>query len=82
MHSTRWQGFFSLAGMLGMITSVLVGSLVGLLLAAFRLPLAVTVSMGVIAFLVSVGLHQIYQWRNWLQLGRDLPARFPGKSDQ
>lgn len=79
MHSSGWQGFFSLAGMVAVITSVLAGSLVGLLLAAFSLPLVVTVNAGVVAFLVSVGLHQLYQWRNWLRLGRDLPARFPGK---
>ena len=82
MHSSGWQGFFSLAGMVAVITSVLAGSLVGLLLAAFGLPLAVTVSAGVVAFLVSVGLHQLYQWRNWLRLGRDLSARFPGKAGQ
>jgi predicted small integral membrane protein len=82
MHSSGWQGFFSLAGMVAMITSVLAGSFVGLLLAAFSLPLVVTVSAGVVAFLVSVGLHQLYQWRNWLRLGRDLPARFPGKTGQ
>lgn len=82
MHSSGWQGFFSLAGMVAMITSVLVGSFVGLLLAVFSLPLAVTVSVGSVAFLVSVGLHQLYQWRNWLQLGRDLPALFPDHPDQ
>lgn len=80
MHSSKWQGLFSLAGMVGVITSVLFGSLVGLLLAAFGLSLVVTVSAGVIAFLVSVALHQLYQWRNWQQLGRDLPARFPSQS--
>src|SRR2546423_5586921 len=40
IHSSGWQGFFSLAGMVAVITSVLAGSLVGLLLAAFGLPLA------------------------------------------
>jgi hypothetical protein len=79
MHSSGGQGFFSLAGMVAMITSVLVGSFVGLGLAAFSLPLTVTVSVGVVAFLMSVGLHQLYQWRNWLRLGRDLPARFPSQ---
>lgn len=82
MHSSRWQGFFSLAGMIAVITSVLSGSFVGLLLAVFSLPLALTVCMGVVTFLVSVGLHQLYQWRNWLRLGRDLPARFPERSGE
>ena len=79
MHSSGWQSFFSLAGMVAVITSVLVGSFVGLGLSAFSLPLTVTVSGGVVAFLMSVGLHQLYQWRNWLRLGRDLPARFPSQ---
>src|SRR5438105_2378257 len=79
MHSSGWQGFFSLAGMVAVITSVLVGSFVGLGLSAFSLPLTVTVSGGVVAFLMSVGLHQLYQWRNWLRLGRDLAARFPSQ---
>ena len=79
MRSSVWQGLFSLAGMVSVITSVLAGSFVGLLLGAFGPPLAVTVSAGVVAFLVSVGLHQLYQWRNWQQLGRDPPARFPSQ---
>ena len=79
-HRSRWQVFLSMAGMMAMLNSVLAGSFVGLLLAAFGLPLAVTVSAGVVAFLVSVGLHQLYQWRNWLPLGRDLAARFPSQS--
>ncbi len=82
MHSSVWQGLFSLAGMVSVITSVLAGSFVGLLLAAFGLPLAVTVSAGVVAFLLSVGLHQLYQWRNWQQLGREVPARFPSQPGQ
>jgi hypothetical protein len=81
MHSSIWQGFFSLAGMVAVITSVLAGGLMGLLLSALSLPLAVTTSAGVVVFLVSVGLHQLYQWRNWQQLGRDLPARFPSQPD-
>jgi hypothetical protein len=79
MHSSSWQGLFSLAGMVAVITSILSGSFVGLLLAAFGLSLATTVSSGIVAFLLSVGLHQLYQWRNWQQLGRDLAARFPSQ---
>jgi hypothetical protein len=81
MHSSNWQGLFSLAGMVAVITSVLVGSLVGLGLSALGLPLAVTISAGVVVFLVSIGLHQLYQWRNWLQLSRDLPIRFPSQPE-
>ena len=81
-HRARWQVFLSMAGMIAMINSVLVGSFVGLLLAAFSLPLAVTASIGSLTFLVSVGLHQRYQWRQWMQLERHLPVLFPSQPSQ
>jgi hypothetical protein len=74
-----WEGFFSAAFMIAMINSVLAGSFVGLLLAAFTLPLAVTTSAGVLTFLLSVGLHLRYQWRKWVFLERNLPALFPSQ---
>ena len=74
-----WQVFLSMAGMMAMLNSVLAGSFVGLLLAAFNLPLVVTASAGGVAFLASVGLHQRYQWRQWMQLGRNLPVLFPSQ---
>lgn len=77
MDASPRQVFLSIAGMVAVITSVLVGSFVGLLLATLAWPLAVTASVGVVAFLVSVVLHQRYQWRHWIHLGRVLPARFP-----
>jgi hypothetical protein len=76
-HLGWWEGFFSAAFMIAMINSVLAGSFVGLLLAAITLPLAVTTSAGVVAFLMSVGLHQRYQWRRWVVLDRDQPVLFP-----
>ncbi len=66
--------------MMAVINSVLAASFVGLLLAAFTLPLVVTTSAGVVTFLVSVGLHQRYQWRQWMCLGRHLPVLFPSQS--
>jgi len=77
MHRDRWQVFLSMAGMMAVLNSVLAGSFVGLLLDAFTLPLGVTTSAGVVTFLVSVGLHQRYQWRQWMRLGRNLPVLFP-----
>jgi hypothetical protein len=68
-----------MAGMMAMINSVLAGSFVGLLLAAFSLPLVVTTSAGGVTFLASVGLHQRYQWRQWMQLLRHLPVLFPSQ---
>ena len=79
-HRSRWQVFLSIAGMMAMINSVLAGSFVGLLLAAFALPLVVATSAGVVTFLASVGLHQRYQWRQWMRLGRQLPVHFPSQS--
>jgi hypothetical protein len=77
-----WEGFFSAAFMIAMINSVLTGSFVGLLLAAFSLPLALTTSVGAVAFLVSVGLHQRYQWRKWVVLDRHLPVLFPSQPSE
>ncbi|HYU75892.1 MAG TPA: hypothetical protein VEL31_24730 [Ktedonobacteraceae bacterium] len=66
--------------MVAVINSVLVGICVGLLLSAlFTLPLLVCTSAGVMAFLVSVGIHQRYQWRQWKRLRRELPVQFPSQ---
>ena len=80
MHTSWVQVFLSMAGMMAVINSVLAGSFVGLLLAALTLPLVVTTSAGVVTFLVSVGLHQRYQWRQWMRLERHLPVLFPSQS--
>jgi hypothetical protein len=78
--STSWvQVFFNTAGMIAVINSVLNGSFVGLLLAVFSLPLWVCASAGVVAFLVSVVLHQRYQWSQWMRQERNLPVLFPGQ---
>jgi len=79
MHTSWWQVFLSAAGIIAVINSVLVGSFVGLLLAAFTLPLWACTSAGVVTFLVSVGIHQRYQWRQWMRLGRNLPVLFPSQ---
>jgi len=75
----KWQVFLSMAGMIAMINSVLVGSFVDLGLSAFSLPLVVTASAGGLTFLASVGLHQRYQWRQWRQLERHQPVLFPSQ---
>lgn len=81
--STSWvQVFFNAAGMIAMINSVLIGSFVGLLLAVFSLPLWVCTSAGVVAFLVSVVIHQRYQWGQWMRLERNLPNLFPSQSGE
>ena len=78
--STSWvQVFFNTAGMIAVINSVLNGSFVGLLLAVFSLPLWVCTSAGVVVFLVSVVIHQRYQWSQWMRLERNLPVLFPSQ---
>ena len=77
MHTSWLQVFLSTAGMIAVINSVLVGSFVGLLFAA--LPLWVSTSVGVVTFLVSVAIHQRYQWQQWMHLERNLPVLFPSQ---
>lgn len=76
--STSWvQVFFNAAGMIAVIDSVLIGGFVGLLFAMFSLPLWICTSAGVVAFLISVVIHQRYQWGQWMRLERNLPNLFP-----
>lgn len=70
------QVFFNVAGMIAMINSVLIGSFVGLLLAVFALSLWVCTGMGMVVFLVSLFLHQRYQWLQWMRVERNLPMLF------
>jgi hypothetical protein len=65
--------------MIAVINSVLVGSFVGLLLAAFTLPLWACTSAGVAAFLMSVGIHQRYKWGQWMRVQRNLPVPLPSQ---
>jgi hypothetical protein len=62
-----------------MVTSVLVGSFVGLLFAAFSLSLWSCASAGVVAFLVSVGLHHLRHWGQFQHVERRIPALFPNE---
>ena len=77
MQLPWWQVFLSTAGMVAVINSVLAGSFVGLLLAVFTIPLWVCTSAGVVAFLVSLVLHQRYQWSQWMCVVRTMHSLFP-----
>src|SRR5262245_12115447 len=79
MHTSWWQIFFNTAGMIAVINSVLVGSLVGLLLAVFALPLWASTSAGLFTFMVSEALHQRYQWLQLLRRERNRSALFPSQ---
>jgi hypothetical protein len=74
-----WQVFLNTAGMIAVINSVLAGSFVGLLLAAFTFPLWITTSAGAITFLLSMALLQRYQWRQWMRQARMMPVLFPSQ---
>jgi len=78
MHTVWLQFFLSMPGMIAVINSVLAGSFVGLLLAAFTLPLWACTGAGVIAFLVSVGIHPLLL-RQWMRVERNLPVLFPSQ---
>lgn len=80
VHRSWREVFFTTAGMVAVITSVLVGVFVSLLLSGlFNLPLLACTSAGIAAFLVSVAGHYRYQYRHWKRLQRDLPAQFPSQ---
>lgn len=59
-------------GLIAVINSVLAGSFVGLLLAAFSLSLWACTGAGVAAFLLSLGIHRRYQWGEWIRVQRSL----------
>jgi hypothetical protein len=81
LRSTWLQTFLSTAGMIAVITSVLVGAFVGVLLAAlFSMPLGVAVGAGMVAFLASLWLLQRYQWRQWGRRTAALLAMFPSQA--
>ncbi len=78
MHALWLQFFLSMPGMIAVINSVLAGSFVGLLLAAFTLPLWASTSAGVVTFLVCVGIHPLLL-RPWMRVERNLPVLFPSQ---
>jgi hypothetical protein len=84
MRSGVWQTFLSTAGMIAVMNSVIVGAFVGLLFSALfaALPLGVPIGAGVTAFLVSVFLHQRYQWLQGRRSLGALRARFPSDSEK
>jgi len=83
MHWGLWQIFLSMAGMIAVINSVVVGAFVGLLLTALpgALPLSISIGAGAAAFLVSVFLHQRYQWLQGRRNLGTLSARFPSDTE-
>jgi hypothetical protein len=73
------QTFLTMAGMVAVINSVLVGSFVGVLLVLFTIPLWACTGAAVVAFLASVAIQQYYQQGRWTRLDRNLPVLFPSR---
>jgi len=82
MRASWLQDFLTIAGMIAMINSVLIGSFVGDLLVLFALPLWACTTAAVGAVLASVGIQQRYQLGQWMQLERSLPVHFPSRPRQ
>ena len=79
MQTSWWQVFLNTAGMIAVINSVLAGSIVGLLLAAFTFPLWACTAVAIVPFLLSVALLQRYQWKQWMCQTRTMPVLFPSQ---
>ena len=79
MQTSWWQVLLNTAGMIAVINSVLAGSIVGLLLAAFTFPLWISTSVAIVTFLLSVALLQRYQWRQWMRQAHTMPVLFPSQ---
>ena len=84
MHWGLWQIFLSMAGMIAVINSVVVGAFVSLLLTALpaAFPLGISIGAGAAAFLVSVFLHQRYQWLQGRRILGSLSPRFPSSTEE
>jgi hypothetical protein len=66
--------------MIAFITSMLSGVFVGLLLALLTFPALVSLGTGIVLFLVSFGVLQRYQWRQWKRLEHKLKFVLPSTS--
>jgi hypothetical protein len=83
--SKRWQYFqayLTTAGMVAVVNSVLIGVFAGLVVGLVLGPrLAISAVVGIIIFLVSVFVHQGYQWARWMSSDQRLAVRFPSPSE-
>jgi hypothetical protein len=80
MHAGWLQTFLSTAGMIAVITSVLIASFAGVLVAElFGAPLGLSAGVGAIVFLASVIGLQRYQWTVWGRSQALMPSLFPSQ---
>jgi hypothetical protein len=80
MRAGWLQTFLSTAGMIAVITSVLIGGFAGILMAElFGAPLLLSAGVGAAAFLASVIGLQRYQWTVWGRSQTSMPPLFPNQ---
>jgi hypothetical protein len=75
-----WQSLLTVPGAIAMVNSVIVGSFAGLLVRALIMEsLALSVGVGIAAFVVSVLLQRRHQIARWNQIEQRLPTLFPSE---
>ena len=80
MSYTRWQSFFTTAGLIAVINSVIAGGFVGILVAnIFVASALVCVLCSVVLFGLSLLVHQLYQTGKWQAIERNEKVLFPSR---
>jgi hypothetical protein len=75
-----WQSLLTVPGAIAMINSVIVGSFAALLVGAFIVEsLALSVGVGIAAFVMSALLQRRHQIARWAQIEHRLPTLFPSE---
>lgn len=78
----RWQTFLTIASVIGVMNSVVIGATLGLAVNFFAEPdLAVSLGVGVAVALAAALVHMRYQSRAWKQAMMATPALFPRQVD-
>ena len=75
-----WQSLLTVPGAIAMVNSVIVGSFAALLVRAFIVEsLALSVGVGIAAFVVSALLQRRHQIARWNRIEQRLPTLFPSE---
>jgi hypothetical protein len=78
--TVAWQSLLTVPGAIAMVNSVIVGSFAALLVRAFIVEsLALSVGVGIAAFVVSALLQRRHQIARWNQIEQRLPTLFPSE---
>jgi len=75
-----WQSLLTVPGAIALVNSVIVGSFAALLVRAFLVEsVALSVGVGIAAFVVSAFLQRRHQIARWNQIEQRLPTLFPSE---